>query len=93
MQKKTRKLTVTFTIFPQQQKKVVMGGGRQEFLPTTAQDIEGKHGKRTDGINLIKHWQNKHKKHNAEYVQTKDELLKVHSILSIFFFFLLLPFF
>lgn len=60
-----------------------MGGGRQEFLPTSEKDIDGNSGKRTDGINLIKHWQNKHEKQNAAYVQTKDELLKVSIYLSI----------
>lgn len=54
-----------------------MGGGRQEFLPTWEQDCEGHSGKRTDGIDLIKRWQHKHRKHNAAYVQTKDELLNV----------------
>lgn len=54
-----------------------MGGGRQEFLPTWEQDCEGHSGKRTDGIDLIKRWQHKHQKHNAAYVQTKDELLNV----------------
>lgn len=56
-----------------------MGGGRQEFLRTTDYDVDGMPGKRTDGINLIKHWQHEHnkKKHNATYIQTKDELLNV----------------
>lgn len=54
-----------------------MGGGRQEFLPTWERDCEGHSGKRTDGIDLIKRWQHKHQKHNAAYVQTKDELLNV----------------
>ncbi|XP_037026003.1 alkaline phosphatase [Bradysia coprophila] len=57
--------------------KVVMGGGRQEFLPTYEQDCEGRSGKRTDGIDLIKRWKHKHQKHNAAYVQTKDELLNI----------------
>lgn len=54
-----------------------MGGGRQEFLTNVEQDSEGTSGKRTDGINLIKEWQHKHRHHNAHYVQTKDELLNV----------------
>lgn len=57
-----------------------MGGGRQEFLPTTVQDVEGNPGKRTDGVNLIKEWQHKHRKHNAQYIQSKAELLNVSSI-------------
>lgn len=54
-----------------------MGGGRQEFLPTNDADIDGNPGKRTDGINLIKEWQHKHKKHNAQYIQTRAELMNV----------------
>lgn len=54
-----------------------MGGGRQEFLTNVEQDLEGTSGKRTDGINLIKEWQHKHRRHNAHYIQTKDELLNV----------------
>lgn len=54
-----------------------MGGGRQEFLPTYEQDIEGVSGKRTDSHNLIKHWRQRHHKSKAAYVQTKEELLNV----------------
>lgn len=54
-----------------------MGGGRQEFLPTWEQDIEGHSGKRTDGIDLIKQWKHKHRKQNAAYVQRKAELFNV----------------
>lgn len=54
-----------------------MGGGRREFLPTTEQDVEGQPGRRTDGINLIKDWQHKHRLQTAKYVQTKSELLNV----------------
>lgn len=54
-----------------------MGGGRQEFLPTYEEDIEGVSGKRTDSHNLIKHWRQRHHKSKASYVQTKEELLNV----------------
>lgn len=56
-----------------------MGGGRQEFLPTYEEDIEGVPGKRTDSHNLIKHWRQRHQHHKskASYVQTKEELLNV----------------
>lgn len=54
-----------------------MGGGRQEFLPTDERDVSGVPGKRTDGINLINEWQRKHHRHNANYVQTRDELFNV----------------
>lgn len=61
--------------------KVIMGGGRQEFLTTADHDIEGVSGKRTDGNNLIREWKHKHRRFNAEYVDTKDALLNV-SILT-----------
>lgn len=63
-----------------------MGGGRQEFLPTTVEDVEGNPGKRTDGHNLIKEWQHKHRKHNAQYIQSKAELLNVSPIIERFGF-------
>lgn len=61
-----------------------MGGGRQEFLPTYVKDIDGSSGKRTDGINLIKEWQQKHNGSNVVYAQTKDELFNV-SFVEYFF--------
>lgn len=36
--------------------RVVMGGGRREFLPKSVTDAEGKKGKRTDNKNLIEDW-------------------------------------
>lgn len=56
---------------------VVMGGGRQEFIPIWQNDSTGNQGKRTDNINLIDVWKDKHSKHFASFIQTKDELLKV----------------
>lgn len=38
--------------------RVVMGGGRREFLPKSVTDGEGKKGKRTDDKNLIDDWLN-----------------------------------
>lgn len=57
-----------------------MGGGRQEFLNNTEHDIDGIPGKRTDGVDLIQEWQYQHRRHNAKYVQTKDELLNVSQL-------------
>ena len=41
---------------------VVMGGGRQHFLPATVEDPEkaGKTGNRQDGANLVELWQSAH---------------------------------
>ncbi|XP_062702913.1 alkaline phosphatase-like isoform X1 [Aedes albopictus] len=64
--------------------RVIMGGGRREFLPNTSTDSEGTPGRRTDGHDLIKHWL--HQKRSAQhrkggggaaYVQNRDQLLKV----------------
>ncbi|KAI0239472.1 Alkaline phosphatase, tissue-nonspecific isozyme [Lamellibrachia satsuma] len=57
--------------------RVVMGGGRREFLP---QSING--GKRNDGRNLIKEWLRKKKNSGCEegqyaFVKTKQQLDKV----------------
>lgn len=59
--------------------KVVLGGGRQEFLTTAERDSEGASGKRTDGRNLINEWEDKHRRlrQNAQFVQTKEQLLNV----------------
>lgn len=38
---------------------VVMGGGRRSFITTDTIDEEGKKGKRTDGRNLIREWEQK----------------------------------
>ncbi|XP_065095637.1 membrane-bound alkaline phosphatase-like [Ochlerotatus camptorhynchus] len=60
--------------------KVIMGGGRREFLPNTTTDDEGVPGQRTDGTDLIKHWlhhKQSHGHHRAAYVQNRDQLLEV----------------
>ncbi len=51
--------------------EVVMGGGRRYFLPKKYIDIEGKHGKRQDGQNLIQIWQHEHP--TGQVVQTQAE--------------------
>lgn len=55
--------------------RVILGGGRAVMLDQTIQDVDGKMGKRTDGKNLIKDWQNFPGK--REYVWTRDQLLQV----------------
>lgn len=47
---------------------VAFGGGRRHFLPKDVTDIEGKAGKRTDGVNLTEKWQ---EKTQGTYVEDK----------------------
>lgn len=56
--------------------RVIMGGGRREFLTTHDIDIDGNPGRRTDGKNLIKHWQHHHAHHQSAYVQNRVQLLE-----------------
>jgi len=49
--------------------QVAFGGGRREFIPDNVTDWEGKKGKRKDGRNLIKEWQNKYS--DGQYVYDK----------------------
>lgn len=62
-----------------------MGGGRQEFLPTWETDVDGLPGKRTDGLNLIKQWQQQHKHDKAVYAQTRDDMLNVMYFILFYF--------
>lgn len=55
---------------------LIMGGGRQEFLMENEEDINGNFGKRTDK-NLIKQWMHIHRNANSQYVETKEQLMKV----------------
>lgn len=58
--------------------KVIMGGGRREFLDKTMRDDEGKAGSRSDGKDLIKEWHDSKKgKGNATYIWNKQQLLSV----------------
>ncbi|XP_037950626.1 membrane-bound alkaline phosphatase-like [Teleopsis dalmanni] len=59
--------------------KVIMGGGRRNFLNTTVNDEEGLPGLRSDGRNLIKTWLQDKTSRNikANYVWSKKGLSKV----------------
>jgi alkaline phosphatase len=57
--------------------KIIMGGGREEFLPKHEFDEEMKPGLRTDDLNLIKHWQHKHRQAKSTYAQNKVQLMEV----------------
>lgn len=59
------------------QLNVIMGGGRQQFLPDTDTDAEGEPGKRGDATNLVDEWQRLHADHGGIYVDTKDKLAAV----------------
>ncbi len=50
---------------------VALGGGRREFMPTTATPVEGKSGKRTDGKDLRDTWQSKYP--TGHYVENLAE--------------------
>ena len=56
--------------------KVVMGGGRAYFTPTSFIDPEsGRGGRRRDGVNLVDEWKAAHP--NGQYVTSRDELLNL----------------
>ncbi|CAH0725422.1 unnamed protein product, partial [Brenthis ino] len=62
---------------PGNQFKVILGGGRREFLPQDKIDEEGTPGKRLDGRNLIEEWQMDKIERNVSYryVWNRDQLL------------------
>lgn len=41
--------------------KVILGGGKRNFIDATHRDEQGNYGKRTDGKDLITEWINKRK--------------------------------
>ncbi|XP_055537457.1 membrane-bound alkaline phosphatase-like isoform X2 [Wyeomyia smithii] len=53
--------------------KVILGGGRKNFIPTTETDKSGAAGLRTDGKNLIEEWKQS-KTGNPVYITTLAEL-------------------
>ncbi|XP_060804396.1 membrane-bound alkaline phosphatase [Amyelois transitella] len=61
---------------PGKQFKVILGGGRQEFIPHNITDEEGEPGLRTDNRNLIEEWQQDKTDRNLShaYVWNKDQL-------------------
>ncbi|XP_044728753.1 membrane-bound alkaline phosphatase-like [Chrysoperla carnea] len=70
--------TQLITSSPGKHYKVILGGGRREFLPMNVTDEEGSQGHRSDGINLIKTWQKEKQKAglNAKYVWNRNQLLE-----------------
>lgn len=55
---------------------VIMGGGRENFLPAGMSDASGAPGRRQDGRNLIEEWQRQHT-NSARFVQSRRELLEL----------------
>ncbi|KOB66338.1 Soluble alkaline phosphatase [Operophtera brumata] len=57
--------------------KVILGGGRREFLPNTTRDEEGATGRRRDGRDLIAEWRaDKHARNaTALYAWNRDQLM------------------
>ncbi|CAO1396268.1 unnamed protein product [Diamesa serratosioi] len=59
--------------------KVVLGGGRKNFLPSNINDMNGQPGTRTDNINLIEQWKSSKKDSRATFVTTKEELTTLNT--------------
>lgn len=59
--------------------KVIMGGGRRDFLPAHKVDSDNEPGHRGDNQDLIQLWKDQHKKlhHKAVYAETKREMMNV----------------
>ncbi|GAB0093480.1 Alkaline phosphatase [Sergentomyia squamirostris] len=56
--------------------KVILGGGRKEFVNETVTDEEGAYGARHDGKNLIEEWKTERSMDGeAKYIWRKSELL------------------
>lgn len=56
--------------------KVILGGGRQKFLPKSFKFLNGESGQRNDGANLIKEWLQQ-KKTSAKFIYDKKGLLEL----------------
>ncbi|XP_022822920.1 membrane-bound alkaline phosphatase-like [Spodoptera litura] len=63
--------------YPGDHFKVILGGGRREFLPNSTVDEEGSRGKRLDGRNLIEEWQESKRAQNVSYryVWNREQLM------------------
>ncbi|ALC47682.1 CG8147 [Drosophila busckii] len=55
---------------------VILGGGRENFLPVGTKDETGAAGRRMDGRNLIEEWKRQHT-NSAHYVHTRRQLLEL----------------
>ncbi|XP_045772639.1 membrane-bound alkaline phosphatase-like isoform X1 [Maniola jurtina] len=66
---------------PGRQFKVIMGGGRREFMPNVTTALTNSTGRRTDGIDLTELWHEDKIKKNAthQYVTDRNDLFKVYN--------------
>ncbi|XP_022115998.2 membrane-bound alkaline phosphatase [Pieris rapae] len=73
--------TQLITEDPGRQFKVILGGGRREFLPSHVVDEEGSSGTRTDGRNLIEEWRSDKIERNVthSYVWNREQLLRANA--------------
>lgn len=62
---------------PGRKLKVIMGGGRNKFLPKGTVDEQGSKGERVDGVNLIHEWLLQKKRRPAAYVSDRKGLMNV----------------
>lgn len=54
---------------------VMLGGGRRAFIPNTTVDVEGKNGKRLDGVDLTAQWLAQYE--NSAYVQDRESFVAI----------------
>lgn len=59
-----------------QKLSVILGGGRENFLPKDVKDAGGAPGRRLDGRNLIDEWKSQHT-NSAHYVENRKDLLNL----------------
>ncbi|KAG6453207.1 hypothetical protein O3G_MSEX008029 [Manduca sexta] len=66
-------------LHPGNKMKVILAGGRREFIPNGTVDEEGSSGRRTDGRNLIEEWQSDKRARNVtyNYVWNRSQLMDV----------------
>ncbi|XP_049865258.1 membrane-bound alkaline phosphatase-like isoform X1 [Pectinophora gossypiella] len=69
------------TTSPGNKFKVILGGGRREFIPNTFTDEEGRTGHREDGRNLIEEWKNYKTSRGVsnEYVWNRSQLMSLRN--------------
>lgn len=67
------------TTNPGRQFKVIMGGGRREFMPNISKPFTNNTGRRLDGLDLVDLWHEDKFSMNAthQYVTDRSELMKV----------------
>ncbi|XP_075980742.1 membrane-bound alkaline phosphatase-like [Anticarsia gemmatalis] len=58
--------------------KVILGGGRSKFLPSTVVEEDGTRGLRTDNRNLIKDWEDSKVNSTYKVIRNRDELMQVN---------------